>query len=133
VKNVVFTQTQTCPRLSWKTVEYGFCDVTMFISFLQRDGTTINVTAPASDQVFRDCTVTVKSIAVHYKALLWEKRTEKLANGERNGLSATYKYTELKIIKETPCEGECYKFKTSKKVALRHSIRVKKHSERKAA
>ena len=103
VTNVVFTQKQTCPRLSWNATGYGFCDVKMFISFLQKDGTTINVIVPASAREYQDCRVTVKSIAVLYKAIVYAGVAEKMV---QVGDDAMYRYTTLQKTEEIPCKSK---------------------------
>ena len=47
------------------------CEVDMFISFLQNDNSTINVTIPVGHQAYQNCIVLKNSVAFYYKTTIY--------------------------------------------------------------
>ena len=72
IENVEFNQTWNgCPRLTWNTTNYGLCDVTLFLSFVQADNSTQNVTVNYANGNYENCNLSFMNItSVRYKTIV---------------------------------------------------------------
>ena len=67
IKDVVFAKANGCPNMTWSADEHGLCEVDLFLSFVQKDNYTKNITVPVSDESFQDCNFTMEAVKVLYK------------------------------------------------------------------
>ena len=82
---------------------HGLCDVDLFLSFVQKDNSTKNITVAVANKNFQDCNFTMDAIEVVYKTVIYLKNW---TNGTRLQISnynlTSSRTTSLKTKTTTP-------------------------------
>ena len=88
-----------CPLLTWEAEDHGLCEVDMFISFLQNDNSTINITIPVGNQAYRSCVVLTNAVAFYYKTTVYSinEQGHRVQINEDNWEKTIVYYSPIKV------------------------------------
>ena len=86
------THTKNCPRLTWQG-DPGLCEVDVFLSFLQKDNSTLKVVVPFIKRYYEHCWAIPDFLDIYYKTITYIRNK----NGVKTRISQNIQEKKLPI------------------------------------